>query len=71
MLAFYTVVWTMHSEDDRAFFQQLYIDYELMMFKKALTVLRNEEESLDAVSDACLMRCRLRNKSLLRQKNGA
>ena len=55
MLAFYTVVWTMHSEDDRAFFQQLYIDYELMMFKKALTVLRNEEESLDAVSDACLM----------------
>ena len=45
----------MHSEDDRAFFQQLYIDYELMMFKKALTVLRNEEESLDAVSDACLM----------------
>ena len=54
MLAFYTVVWTMHSEDDRAFFQQLYIDYELMMFKKALTVLRNEEESLDAVSDACL-----------------
>ena len=55
MLAFYTVAWTMHSEDDRAFFQQLYIDYELMMFKKALTVLRNEEESLDAVSDACLM----------------
>ena len=55
MLAFYTVVWTMHSEDDRAFFQQLYIDYELMMFKKALIVLRNEEESLDAVSDACLM----------------
>ena len=55
MLAFYTVVWTMHSEDDRAFFKQLYIDYELMMFKKALTVLRNEEESLDAVSDACLM----------------
>lgn len=54
MLAFYTVAWTMHSEDDRAFFQQLYIDYELMMFKKALTVLRNEEESLDAVSDACL-----------------
>ena len=29
MLAFYTVVWTMHSEDDRAFFQQLYIDYEI------------------------------------------
>ena len=48
MLAFYTVAWTMHSEDDRAFFQQLYIDYELMMFKKALTVLRNEEESGDA-----------------------
>ena len=55
MLAFYTVVWTRHNEDDRAFFQQLYIEYELMMFKKALTVLRNEEESLDAVSDACLM----------------
>ena len=65
MLAFYTVVWTMHSEDDRAFFQQLYIDYELMMFKKALIVLRNEEESLDAVSDACLML--MKHISTLRQ----
>lgn len=55
MLTFYTVVWTMHSEDDRVFFQQLYMDYELLMFKKALTVLKNEEESLDAVGDACLM----------------
>ena len=55
MLTFYTVVWTMHSEDDRVFFQQLYMDYELLMFKKALTVLKNEEEALDAVGDACLM----------------
>ena len=66
MLAFYTVAWTMHSEDDRAFFQQLYIDYELMMFKKALTVLRNEEESLDAVSDACLTLRQLSDMSLRR-----
>ena len=45
----------MHSEDDRVFFQQLYMNYELLMFKKALTVLKNEEEALDAVGDACLM----------------
>lgn len=65
MLAFYTAIWTLHGEDDRAFFQKIYIDYELMMFKKALTVLKNEEEALDAVSDACLML--MRRISTLRQ----
>ena len=36
-----------------------------MMFKKAITVLKNEEEALDAVSDACLML--MRRISTLRQ----
>lgn len=55
MLALCTVLWRLRGEDDRTFFQQIYADYELMMFKKARTVLKNEEEALDAVSDACLM----------------
>lgn len=52
MFAFAVAAWAMRRAEDRSLFQQIYIDNELLMFKKAMTILHDEDEALCAVSDA-------------------
>lgn len=61
------VLLAMDDDDDRAFMEQLYIEYKGLMYGVALTYLHNNEDAQDAVNDAII---RLMNKaSELRGKN--
>lgn len=68
MIAFIASVWTARRQADRSLFQQIYVDNELLMFKKAMSILRDEQEALDAVSDASLML--MRRIATLRELQG-
>ncbi|MDO5377484.1 MAG: sigma-70 family RNA polymerase sigma factor [Clostridia bacterium] len=68
MLAFIASAWTIHRPEDRSLFQQIYIDNELLMFKKAMSILHDENEALCAVSDASLRL--MRRISTLRELQG-
>lgn len=67
MLLIPFVLLAMDDDDDRAFMEQLYIEYKGLMYGVALTYLHNNEDAQDAVNDAII---RLMNKaSELRGKN--
>lgn len=68
MLALIAAAWAMHRQEDRSLFQQIYVDNELLMFKKAMTILHDEQEALDAVSDASMML--MRRIATLRELQG-
>lgn len=68
MLAFAAAAWATRRSEDRSLFQQIYIDNELLMFKKAMSILHDEDEALCAVSDASLRL--MRRISTLRELQG-
>lgn len=61
------------DENDRAFMQQLYLDYAKLMHICALKILRSREDADDAVDDACIKligqipKLRTFNRYVLRQ----
>lgn len=42
------------NEDDRQFFESIYVDHHRLMYAQALQITRNGQEAQDAVSDAMM-----------------
>lgn len=54
MLLIPFVLLAMEDDDDRAFMEQLYMEYKGLMYGVALRYLRNDEDAQDAVNDAII-----------------
>lgn len=73
MISFPISILAIEDENDRAFMQQLYLDYAKLMHVCALKILRNLEDTDDAVDDACIKligqipKLRTFNRYVLRQ----
>ena len=53
-MTFPIAILAIENDDDRAFMERLYIEHRQIMYKKAYSMLRNPQDTEDAINTACV-----------------
>jgi len=53
-MTFPIAILAIENDDDRAFMESLYIEHRQIMYKKAYSMLRNQQDAEDVINTACI-----------------